>query len=395
MRIAIIWARFGPYHLARLRGAVELAALQGASIVGIEVAQSDSIYNWEAVKDTGGFERRTLFPGRNYEALSNREVRGLVVSTLDAIRPDCVAVNGWSAIEARTAIAWCSGSGARSVVMSESKVDDNPRVPWKELVKRHIIRNCEAALVGGAPHADYLRKLGFKGEIFVGYDVVDNDYFARETTKVRTQAELLRSETRLPEHYFLACTRFIRRKNIDGLLRAYANYRRKADKEAWGLVIIGTGEEQAGYHALEQELGLEGVVWPGFVQYDRLPLYYGLAAAFIHPAVSEPWGLVVNEAIASCLPILVSRTVGARYELLREGENGFAFDPRNVAELTKRMLELTQMAPATLMEMGKVSCRIAEDWTPIRFGKMLLAAAGMVHERTDHLATTLGTIPQV
>jgi 1,2-diacylglycerol 3-alpha-glucosyltransferase len=387
MKIAIIWARFGPYHLARLRGAAEVAASRGASIVGIEIAQSDAIYEWEVINDDGAFKRLTLFSGRNYESLSGGEIGRAVVSALDAIAPDAVAINGWSVKEARAAIAWCARKAVRSIIMSESKEDDIPRTNWKEFLKRRIVRRYDSALVGGLPHAEYLRQLGFSGDIFIGYDVVDNHYFALETAKVRAQADRLRAAARLPERYFLACTRFIPRKNITGLLRAYTLYRHEIKQEAWGLVVAGSGEDQIHYHSLERELGLEGVVWPGFVQYNRLPYYYGLATAFIHPAISEPWGLVVNEAIASGLPILVSRNVGARYELLQEGENGFSFDPENIGELAGRMLNISQMTPETLAAMGQASSRIAQDWTPNRFGRMLLAAAGVVNVPTDRIPT--------
>lgn len=384
MKIAVIWARFGPYHLARLRGAAEVGASHGVSIVGIEVAQSDSIYDWDVVNDDGALERRTLFP-RRYESLRKAEISEAIVAVLDAIRPEVVAINGWSVIEARTAISWCSSRRVRSIVMSESMLNDAARVWWKEYLKGRIVRRCDAALVGGTPHAEYLRKLGFKGEIFIGYDVVDNDYFARETAKVLTQAAHLRAVAGLPRRYFFACTRFITRKNIDGLFRAYAKYRREIGEEAWGLVVAGSGEEQATYRRLEQQLGLQGVIWPGFLQYDQLPLYYGLATAFVHPAVREPWGLVVNEAIASGLPVLLSRNVGARYELLREGANGFSFDPRDDVELTARMLDISRMTPTALAAMGEASRRIAGEWTPSRFGRMLLGAAGITVK--DHMAS--------
>ena len=91
-------------------------------------------------------------------------------------------------------------------------------------------------------------------------------------------------------------------------------------------MVLGSGVEETYLRRLAVEIRLKGVVWPGFVQYDMLPVYYGLASAFVHPAKSEPWGLVVNEAAASGLPLLVSRTVGAQYELVEDGRNGYLLD---------------------------------------------------------------------
>ena len=78
---------------------------------------------------------------------------------------------------------------------------------------------------------------------------------------------------------------------------------------------------------------------PGFKQYHDLPAYYGLAGAFVHTSTVEQWGLVVNEAMAAGLPVLVSRNCGCAADLVQDGVNGFAFDPldgdRMAALLTK------------------------------------------------------------
>ena len=92
---------------------------------------------------------------------------------------------------------------------------------------------------------------------------------------------------------------------------------------------------------LRQDI-LLGVIWAGFLQYQQLPRYYGLANAFIHPPKSEPWGLVVNEAAASSLPLLVSNTVGAGYELVRDGFNGFLFDPNSATDISEALLRLAR-----------------------------------------------------
>src|SRR5262249_7670950 len=151
-------------------------------------------------------------------------------------------------------------------------------------------------------------------------------YFQQGAERARARAGEIRQQLGLPRNYFFACTRFLPRKNIDGLLFAYAAYRARC-RAPWGLVVAGSGMESLRLRDIERSLGLAGWRWPGFLQYDQLPLYYGLAGAFIHPGKAEPWGLVLNEAAASGLPLLVSHTVGAGYELLRSGENGFHFDP--------------------------------------------------------------------
>ena len=390
MKIAVIWSRFGPYHVARLRGAVSIAAGHGTEIYGIEIARRDALYEWDAVDRSDSFEHITLFDRETHQDIHRRDIQARLIPTLEAIAPDAIAVNGWAVAEARAAIDWCDGGRrAAAIVMSETKADDAPRVWWKELVKRQMLKKCSAALVGGAVQADYLVGLGMpRDRIEFGYDVVDNHYFAQGAAAARADAIRLRARLGLPERYFFACVRFIKRKNIDGLLRAYAVYRRQSLSAPWGLVIAGSGEEKRSYDALVRDLSIDGVTWPGFIQYGSLPLYYGLAGAFVHPAYAEPWGLVVNEALASGLPVIVSRTVGARYELVDEGQNGFSFDPSAPDQLADRLLELSQLDRDRLTAMRAAAFATAAKWTPERFGRGLMAMALLPPKLHSHRRRT-------
>lgn len=376
MKIGLLWARYGPYHLARLKGAVRAARERGYSIQGLELASSDDIYEWERVQ-LDGAGVTTIFPGQSYESIPVSTMRNAVGRALEEAGCDVVAVNGWSVPEARVGIEWRrSGPGRRAVLMSETKRDDSRRRWWKEWPKSRVVRRCDTALVGGRMQADYLADLGFKRErVFFGYDVVNNDYFETGADAARAEAKALRRRYQLPEYYFLACTRFLPRKNVDGLLQAYRLYRDAVGNAAWALVILGSGEEGERLRRIERELALNNVFWPGFVQYEDLPVYYGLASAFVHPAKSEPWGLVVNEAAASGLPLLVSRTAGARYELVGENENGGLFAPSDPADMARAMSKLTNASEQDRERMAAASRRIVAEWSPRRFGEQLCAAA--------------------
>ncbi len=375
-RIAIIWSRFGPYHLARLRGVAAAGAQRNAEIHGIEVAERDSIYEWDPCKSGNEFVRHTVFPGQDYARLSSRMIADATVRTLATIQPDVIAVNGWDVPEACAAIDWsASRKITRTIVMSETKEDDARRSWWKETIKRRRLKTCHAALVGGQAQKDYLVKLGLaEDRIFLGYDVVDIAHFGCGAGAARSKAANFRRQLSLPDKFFFACTRFLPRKNVDGLLRAYSVYRAHSTARPWSLVIAGSGAEGARLRKLEKELRLEGVFWAGFQQYHQLPQYYGLATAFIHAAKSEPWGLVVNEAAASGLPLLISRTVGARYELVRDRFNGFLFDPNSVSDICEALLRISRLPAHEVEDMGRRSLEVANDWTPRKFGEGMFNA---------------------
>jgi glycosyltransferase involved in cell wall biosynthesis len=105
---------------------------------------------------------------------------------------------------------------------------------------------------------------------------------------------------------------------------------------------------------------------PGFKQYEELPHYYAHAGAFIHASTTEQWGLVVNEAMASGLPVLVSNRCGCAADLVKEGENGWTFDPRNEEQMADGMRRISA-DDEVRFAMGSRSREIIRRWGPDRF----------------------------
>jgi len=313
--------------------------------------------------------------------------------TLDDIRPDVVAVPGWSFGDALSGLSWCAKTGTPCVLMSETMAEDKGRTGRKEWVKRRVVELCSAGLVGGRPQANYLAALGMPRErIFLGYDVVDNRYFADKVAEIRNSKFEIRSQQGLPEKFFLASARFLEKKNLPRLIEAYARYRvlcednrqQTTDRGAsvvrgpivpWSLVVLGDGPLRSELCRLISDLQLEHcVLLPGFKQYSDLPIYYGLASTFVHASTTEPWGLVVNEAMASSLPVLVSNRCGCAPDLVEDGVNGFSFDPYNIEQLAQLMFQVSAFQISRLSEMGTASRRIITDWGPDRFASGLKAA---------------------
>jgi glycosyltransferase involved in cell wall biosynthesis len=383
-RVAILFFRFGPYHLARLN-----AAAQVMSVWGIEACLSDDIYAWDKVAGSNDFRRLTLTDRNSDDPKWKQELRRKIRVALDAIKPHAVVIPGWIFPDALSALEWCAETKTPAVVMSESTAWDEARVFWKEWIKGRLVKMCAAALAGGTAHAEYLAQLGMaKGRIFLGYDVVDNDYFAAHAAEIRNQRSVISGlgspVSDLPSSpFFLASARFIGKKNLPRLINAYARYRDLARKSGlgngeskiWELVLLGDGPLRSSLCGLRSSLGLEACIHlPGFKQYGELPGYFGLAGAFVHVSTTEPWGLVVNEAMASGLPVLVSNRCGCAQDLVQEGVNGFSFDPRNVEELGQRMFELSAFPRSKLSAWGSESRRIISAWGPQRFASGLQAA---------------------
>ena len=216
--------------------------------------------------------------------------------------------------------------------------------------------------------------------------------------------------------YFLASNRFVERKNLSRLLEGYKIFQGSVfriqaveKKGVWPLVLLGDGELRGALEARCAELGLkiamgfphegagstEGqdlklnsyklktpavggcVVFAGFRQIGELPSFYAGAGAFVHPALEEPWGLVINEAMASGLPVLSSRNVGAAEELVQEGKTGFLFDPGDVNSIAESLFKMFSMSEPDRRKMGVEAREMLERKVPSRaFGEGLAKVLG-------------------
>jgi 1,2-diacylglycerol 3-alpha-glucosyltransferase len=370
-RIGILFHRFGPYHWARLNAAGRLLPA-----LGLELSAATTEYGWGQVSGQSTFGRVTLFPESDGRGAETNELLRRVHNALDEYTPVAMAIPGWSDRAALAALSWCLKTGTPAIVMSDSQASDRARTWARETVKKRIVNMCSSGLVGGAPHAGYLAALGMpRDRIFAGYDVVDNDYFSTQSDDVRQDATGWRRRLKLPGKYFLACNRFIAKKNLAGLLRAYFAYRRRAGPKAWKLVLLGDGPLKPQLLAQIAQLGLAAdVLLPGFKQYDQLPAYYALAGAFVHASVTEQWGLVVNEAMACRLPVLVSECCGCVPDLVSNGKNGFTFNPLDTPGLAQCLLRIAG-GEHDLAALGGAGREIIAQWSPETFAVNLKQAA--------------------
>ena len=369
-RVAIYFRMFSPYILARIN-----AAADRLDVVGIEGSRRSAVYAWEPREGEERFDRQTLFVNGAIEDKASAEIVAATIAALDAADPDVVCVTGWSHSEALAMLGWACKHRRRVIILSESTAHDSARVGWREQIKRQIVQLGDAALVGGKPQTEYIAALGMpRDRVFLGYDAVDNAFFARGADLARADAAATRAALELPERYFLVSCRFIEKKNLARLIDAFAAYRRLADEAAWDLVLLGDGELRPALEQQVQRLGLgDAVHFKGFQQYDALPSYYGLAGGFVHVSVVEQWGLVVNEAMAAGLPVIVSQPCGCVEDLVEDGVNGWVVDPLDTAEITARLASLSA-AGTDRAAMAERSRAIVANYGPDRFGDGLVRA---------------------
>ncbi len=151
----------------------------------------------------------------------------------------------------------------------------------------------------------------------------------------------------------------------------------------WGLIIVGDGPQRREIEGFIRENNLEKDVYlAGGMLWKEVPKYYAIANVFILPSLSEPWGLVVNEAMVCGLPVIVSKKAGAYWDLVKEGENGFGFEPTNSEELKAIMLKFINRE-VDIKKMGEKSKEIIKDYTPENaVMRMLNAVKKVLGEKT-------------
>ena len=367
-KIAILFTNYGPYHLSRLEAFHQHCQTRYWEVTGLELTRSGVDYQWKTTLEKIACPIISLTSEEEFFHLSWHQLVRKLYHRLSKLNPDIIAISGYARPAMLAALFWCQWHQKIAILFSETHERDAKRRFWREGIKSAIVSGYRAALVGGQPHKSYLEKLGFRSDrIFTGYDTVDNSVFDPQKNRSLPRP--------VQKNYFIAISRFIPKKNIAFLLDCYSQYRQKIKSDrAWDLVLCGDGELKAKIERQIRQLHLqEFVCTPGFLQQNELLPYFAHASCFIHSSTVEQWGLVVNEAMASGLPVLVSNRCGCFEDLVVEGVNGFGFDPENRQQLIDLMVRMSTQE-IDLQKMGQAALEHIQNFSPDRFARGLIAA---------------------
>jgi 1,2-diacylglycerol 3-alpha-glucosyltransferase len=364
-RLVTIWASYGSMHIARVNALEEL---------GFEVYA----YSYSNLVPSYEFFRETPLRHRLINDAPSDFVNpvGSLWRTLRQLRhdqPDLILACGYERPETLAALVYANVkrlAGAQRVmvmIMMDNQLDDRLRRPLTEAVKRQYLRLFDGFSVGGSSHIAYLEHLRVDtGKILTGYNCVDN-------ARISTSAATFRKSADSPPYtnYFLTLGRLIPKKNVSLIIDAYAAYRDMlpAANQPWDLVIAGDGptrqelQDQVRRGNLSSSVHMVGRI----DQLDEAVRYYSFCKAFVLASNrSEQWGLVVNEAMAAGVPVLVSRQCGCSTELVRPEVNGFVFDGNSVSDLTDRLLWIHRNEHQ-LQAMGQAAQSIVDEYSPRNF----------------------------
>lgn len=364
-QVVVIWIDWYAYHIARFRALSEHHALKG-QVSGLELVGGVGVHAGLRFREqlAESLPVSTLMPEHSWKEAGQLRLARAVWKRLNEVNPQTVLVPGYYTLPAFAAALWSKLHGRRAVLMTETTEHDHSRVWWKEALKRFILKTFfDWAVAGGEAHARYLRMLGFRPDrIARFYDVVDNRFFRRECQTLRATSHP--EKFNLPGvPYFVYVGRLAEEKNVDGLLTSYLQYRDRGGD--WPLVLVGDGPLRVKLQSRAAKTRYaKDICFPGLKTSAELPPYYAFAGCFVLPSTREPWGLVVNEAMASGLPVIVSERCGCVEDLVRHGRNGFLFNPAQPDQLTASLTKIDRLPIAQLRAMGVTSQHLVAEYSP-------------------------------
>ena len=288
--------------------------------------------------------------------------------------PEAVIVTGYDCPSYWIALLYCRLFKKKFVFWNGSTLlSSRNRRGVIHRIKRYFIRMCDSYVTYGKKATEFLDVLGADSEkIITGGNAADTDMLSRSMGGPAPDEEI-RRKLKLTSFVFVYVGQVIERKGLVTLLDAF-----RIAQDSYpdiGLLLIGNGNLHVKIEKKIAEDEIRNVFLQGFVQQEDLGPYLSVCDAFILPSLNEAWGLAVNEAMACGLPVLVSRNAGSAHELIREGENGYTFDPQSVRDVSGRMMELIEMSKSDRLAMGRLSSAIIAPYTPAGYARQIMAAA--------------------
>jgi glycosyltransferase involved in cell wall biosynthesis len=263
---------------------------------------------------------------------------------------------------------------------SELRARDGRR--WKSLFKQwfwpSLFSQADVVIVPSTRGVELMKSLGLPADrIVLTPYVVDNEWWSERAANV--DRTTVRRAWGIPEEspIVLFCAKLQSWKRPLDLLRAFA----ASGVPGAHLVFAGEGPLREELNTEARLLGLNGQVqFIGFANQTQLPEIYRASDLMVLPSEYEPFGVVVNEAMLCGCPVVVSDRVGAGYDLISHGQNGFVFPIGDVDSLAA-ILKETLKAPHMLRALGEAARRRMHTWAPSDNINAVARAVAMASER--------------
>lgn len=374
----VVWSR----HKGAVLSALYKSSTAGSirySIVQIADTETDRIGFSDVDYSFHRYPMHKLFDGC-YEDVPLWKMTARLTREVLKAKADLVVLPGYHRPEYWAMLAACIVTRKRRAVFCDSTARDRPRKLVTSIPKRVFFALCDGYFGFGERSLEYLMSLGAKREkIFVPCQAAA---LPRSYSREHALAARI-AHRRSDAPVFLYVGRLSEEKGIGTLIEAFSRVREALPNAR--LRIVGTGPLHEALQAAVDRCGVHDAVhFAGSLQDEPLSREYFSATCLVLPSFSEPWGLVVNEALSHGCPAIVSERCGCVPELVVEGVTGHAFAAGDVSALARLLIDATHR----FADAERTAQRCIE--TIGRFGPGA-AAANIARGCATMLARTSGT----
>ena len=360
MKIAIINNDFRVYWKDRLSYLQNFLAEKDIDFIAVELFGRGSPYSFD-IYDNKETWWRCLFPNKSSTELSKEEIKKALFSTLNEINPAIIIAPSIVFFAGALSISWCKKNKKKFIMFDDAKPFQVKRNFLVQLIKNLIIEQSDGLWL---PSNEYYKEYSYLHNkditFFYGYNCINNQLFKFD------------GERKFNQNTIICVARLVSIKNINNLLWAWQIIEKKDIN--YKLIIIGNGPDYDSLVQLSTFLSLKRVHFLGTIDNSNLPVYFFNSDGFILPSLSETWGLVVNEAMAAGLPVLLSNKINSCQSILHEGVNGISFNPLNIMEMAEAIFKYISLDIEAKKAMSSESLNIINSMDYENMGLRLVDA---------------------
>lgn len=235
-----------------------------------------------------------------------------VISALSAFKPDIVVNDGLNPTHLY-AFVYARRKKIPHVYMTDgTQISENTLTFLHRLVRQYVFNHSQAYIAASDGGLALFKQYRLSEKrVFKSCLCVNNQAFGMPQADSTTHYDLM------------FCGRFEPVKNPFFAIEVAVRVAKKMGRRI-SLLFVGSGSlEEKLRHCAELFPGLLSLTVFGHAQQHQLPALYRSASVFLFPSLWDPWGVVVNEACASGLPVLASPFAGVANELVRDNQNGY------------------------------------------------------------------------
>jgi len=245
------------------------------------------------------------------------------------------------------------------LIVEDTKHSVAQKVRVKKGIKSFVSRRADFFLPLSNDSVDYLKAIGIREHVYRTSWSIDLNQSRQEEDN--EEISVLKEKHNLyGKVVFITVAQLVPRKGILDMCKAWHELPEPISKGT-ALIIIGDGPQKEEIQDFLNVNNISNIYLLGHKPYKDVIYYYRLANVFILPTLEDLFALVVMEAMAARLPVLISKYCGAR-ELVHDGLNGYVFDPAKAEDIKNAIVRLYRRKE-DLPIMGETSFRFIQKYS--------------------------------